>query len=261
MHYFGSIVLRQGLDVTECIRPVDRAAMPLSIYTVIDGQQRLATFALIACLLYERLGILNEKLVRHDYVKMRDHIHYLQEALFKMFACEVRGALPHCKPILIHGRGDFWTNTEQRRFYHSSVSNFLFEALNAIWHGESIPEVPERDVLVEPLACINKWLDMIATPQGSDSFPSAWNILSGLHWISPQLFAHADISEAACEPSNVDVADIASFMKLFAFAHAMLQRCCFTVITPTTITAAESVTETYHQQKLYPPKRKSSIHN
>lgn len=256
--YFGSIVLQQGMDVGECIKPVDRSAMPPRVYTVIDGQQRLATLALIACLLYQRLGALREKLFRGDYVNMQDRLQYLQDAMLKMFTCEVRGALPRCKPILVHGRSDFWTNKEQHRFYHSSIGEFLFKSLNAIWNDEPAPEVPERDALAKPLACINKWLDTITTPQTTDAFPSVWNIRSNLHWIDSLLFAHADISAAACDPSNAETSDVASFIKLFAFTQTLLQRCCFTIITPTTLDAGVSIAETYHQQKNYPPKRNAS---
>jgi hypothetical protein len=248
-HHLGAITLLEGFDATQCLRPVDRCALPQRICTVLDGQQRLATLALIACLLHQRLGMLREKLLQDDYGNLREHLQRLQAALRKMFACEVPGVSPQFKPILIHGRTDFWTNTEDRRFYRSAVGEFLYTSLNLLGRGQLVPVIPDDSGLVKQVASINQWLDTITTPDSAAIFPTVWQIRSGLNWLDYQLFAHGDISVAAADSRNADFLHVGAFVKLFALSHTLLQRCCFTVVSPTTPEAGDSLA-TYYRERL-----------
>lgn len=248
IHHFGSIILQDGFDATECVRPIDRYALPQRIYTIIDGQQRLTTIALIACCLYRKLGALRVSLVEPEHALLRQHIDHLQEQLLKCFSCEIRGASSQSKPIIVHGRSDFWANTDDQAFHHSSIGEYLFKSLAALWNEEPAPTVSRFDELYIAVGCIESWLHYIIAGDTKTNYPTPWNIRSGLHWLHPLLFVQPLISVAAVDSLPSEEAHATSFIQLFALTHTFLQRCCFTVVMPTTYEAALSITAS-HQYK------------
>ena len=250
VHYFGSMVLIEDFDLTECVRSVDRYAMPTRICTVVDGLNRLTIFAVIGCLLYRRFSVLRHALASQEHTAMCNRIDVLQESLLKTFSCEVRGARPQCKPIFVHGRSDFWGDGDN--CYKSSASNYLAESLSALWNEEPAPKVLHSEPFLFLVTSISNWLESIITAQDSTACPTVWQIRSGLHWIDPQLFTEGAIAVAAANPTDSIAVHIVSFMKLFALTHTLLQRCCFTVVTPTMPSASSTILSVYDELIRYP---------
>ena len=204
--------MQDGFDVTQCVRHVDRYALPPRIYTIIDGQQRLATFALIACLLYRKLGALRVSLVQQENALLRHYIQQFQEQLLKFFSCEIPGASSQSKPIIVHGRRDFWANTDVQDCYRSSLSEYLFKSLAALWNEDPAPTVSWVDELYIPVGIIESWLQHIITEDTRTNYPTPWNIRSGLHWLDPRLFALASVATAAGDVSQPDEMPVATFI-------------------------------------------------
>lgn len=248
IHYFGTIILQDGFDVTQSVRHIDRYTLPPRIYTIIDGHQRLATFALVACLLYRKLGVLRVSLVQQEDALLRHHIQHLQEQLLKMFSCEIRGVSPQSKPIILHGRSDFWASTDVQDCYRSSLAKYLFRSLTALWNEEPAPIVSRIDELYIPIGLIDSWLHSIVTADSRTNYPTPWNIRSGLHWLDPRLFAQSSIAGAAGDVSQPDEVAAATFIRLFALTQTFLQRCCVTIVMPTRPEAALNVAA-FHEYK------------
>jgi uncharacterized protein with ParB-like and HNH nuclease domain len=55
IRFLGTVILVKESNPNVNINPQDRKALPTRIDNVIDGQQRISTIALLACLLYQRL--------------------------------------------------------------------------------------------------------------------------------------------------------------------------------------------------------------
>lgn len=53
IHFLGTLILVEESE--QNIHPKDQRALPTRTDNVIDGQQRISTIALLACLLYQRL--------------------------------------------------------------------------------------------------------------------------------------------------------------------------------------------------------------
>ena len=62
IRFLGTVILVKENNPSANIQPRDNRALPTSIENIIDGQQRLSTIALLACLLYQRFADLSKKL-------------------------------------------------------------------------------------------------------------------------------------------------------------------------------------------------------
>ena len=237
--FFGSIIIIEGFEGTECVRPIDRYAMPKRVCTIVDGLNRLTLFAVVGCVLYQRFRRLRDTLAAQGHIAMRDRIDVIQEALLKLFSCEVPGARPQSKPMFVHGHSDFWGDGE--KCYRSSTSEFFAASLEALWDEKPAPQPGHIDAFSHLVTAVNDWLDAILASAEPKTFPTVWQIRSGLHWLDPILFTESAIAVAAVDSADSALADVSAFVKLFALTQTLFQRCCFTVITPTTADATASI--------------------
>src|SRR5258705_9259220 len=118
-------------------------AIPTRIDSIIDGQQRISTIALLAALIYQRLQEIGAKLPeREPYSIVRNEtIPGKLAALEELFSVDLRGE-PSRKPIIIRGEKDHWTykgNDEEH--YKSDVTHYLACVLRAIYEKSDIPPV------------------------------------------------------------------------------------------------------------------------
>jgi hypothetical protein len=169
------------------------------------------------------------------------------EALLHVFSFNLREGFPHHKPIIIHGRLDSWSrHAEVGIEYRSAVTGYLGQFLYALATDALLPIATSDASIDQALAVTNHWLDIVVNAHiiRSDDYPTAWQIRSGLNYIDRRLFSHPEIAAAAAsggeDPANI-ASQLCSIVQLVAFAHALLRRCCFAVITATTDTAAQSV--------------------
>lgn len=243
IHYVGSIVIVEGFDPTECVKSINHYSMPTRVCTVVDGLNRLTAFAVVGCLLYQRFRTLRKILSEQEHNALRNRVDVLLELLLGTFSCGVQGATPQCKPILVHGRNEFWSDTEDG--YRSPTASYFATALAALWNEEPVPSKLHSDAFSSLVTSVNTWLDDIATPSVSTSSLTVWQIRSGLHWLDPVLFTEGAIAIAAANPADPAFVDVGAFVKLFALTQTLLQRCCFTVVTPTTADASATFLASY----------------
>ncbi|NNJ11753.1 DUF262 domain-containing protein [Chloroflexales bacterium ZM16-3] len=248
-HCFGSIILLRDFSSDQSIQRLDPYFTPPTLSTLVDGQQRLATLALVASRVYWRLHEL--RAITHDDEcrTLRDVFDQHMDALLNICSFSLRSGFPWRRPIMIHGRFDSWhEHALSGGVYQSAVSDYLGQFLRTLMTDALKPPVDPSSFLAPHIAMIDRWLNVITTADHStgESYVTAWTIRSGLSYLDRQLFIHPAIIAAVAGPTG-DRDSISyrlqAFVLLWAFAHTLLRRCCFVVITPTTERAMESVLE------------------
>lgn len=246
-HCFGAITLMRSFTSDHTIQRLDPYYTPPTLYTVVDGQQRLATLALVASRLYWRLHELRSITEDEECSSLRSVFDQQMDALLNLCSFNLRSGFPSRRPIMIHGRFDSWHKHHlSKGIYQSAVSDYLGEFLHRLMTDALQPPVDSSAFLAPHLAMIDRWLNVITTADHStgESYVTAWTIRSGLHYLDRQLFINPAITAAVAGPLGDQESisyRLCSFVLLWAFAHTLLQRCCFVVITPTTERTMASV--------------------
>lgn len=165
----------------------DYSGLISNIFNVIDGQQRICTIAVIACLLSHKLKEINEELDRHGWVivptipKLRNSLENAIYELEEFYSIEVRKSEvnPRRKPIIIRALNqkenpvtDQWTlNGIQSDFYKSDVAALI---ANYISSGVINDEMA-NEKLKANIAEVRNWIKRTMEAQ---DFPSAEELLS-----------------------------------------------------------------------------------
>lgn len=239
-HFFGLITLLQTSHNELAITRLDPYACPRNLLVVIDGKQRLTTLALLACQLYGRLELLRSLTFEEHLNTLRESIDYQMEALLRVFSFNLHTGFPWHKPVIIHGRYDSWgQHRETGAEYRSEASRYISEILLASAMGKEVVQDDSNSTIQQNLQMINRYLDTIAGAHynQTENYPTAWRIRSGLHMIDRSLFGHAEIAAAAAssgkEPPDFG-SQLCSLVQYIAFTYALLDRCCFALMMPTT---------------------------
>lgn len=243
-HFFGLITLLQTNQNEMAITWLDPYACPRNLLVVIDGKQRLTTVALLACELYQRLELLRPLTFEEHLNTLRESIDYQMGALLRVFSFNLHTGFPWHKPVIIHGRYDSWgQHKEAGAEYRSAASRYISDFLLASAMGKEVVQQDDSNSAVQQsLQMINRYLDTIAGAHynQTENYPTAWRIRSGLHLIDRPLFGHAEIAAAAAssgkEPSSFG-SQLCSLVQYLAFTYALLDRCCFALVMPTTDSA------------------------
>jgi len=256
VRFLGAITLLPFTDQDLAIKRPDPYNSPRRVYAIIDGQQRIATLALLASQVYQRLSKLRPLTHDEQLLTLRDSIDYYMDAVLRVFSFNLREGFPQHKPAIIHGRYDSWSrHAEIGVEYCFALSRYLGQFLLAMSSDAPLPQVISETSVDRVLIVINRWLDEVANAHVvcSDTYPTAWQIRSSLNYIDRRLFGHREISAAAAtggkDPANVGP-QLCSLVQLVAFTYALMQRSCFTVITATTEMAAQSILDWRHDEMM-----------
>jgi hypothetical protein len=242
IHFLGTVILVKESNPFVNINPQDRKALPLTIYNVIDGQQRISTITLLACLLYQRLEQIRKKLPNDSNTDgLKEAIDSYLATLWEIFSVDLRRGSPHRKPIIIRGAVDGWTfEGDDKNNYKSQVSYFLASFIRAITEKSEFPQLPPTgSSFAKNIRRMNLWLKNVEKAYEPDSddeeFPPAWEILTKMSQVDlwsyerPELIS---IVEHRSNPISTLEEQVCSLVQLFAFCHYLLQRCCFTLNEP-----------------------------
>src|SRR5690606_21444158 len=125
---------------------------PRSLETIVDGQQRISTVALLGALLYQRLVQLLQELPT-DPPYWKDFAENLCESrlkeLQKSFSFDLTYGRPKRKPKNIRDVDDSWTESgEDHKHYRSDVAAYLASVIRAIDEESSFPDLPPNKSLV-----------------------------------------------------------------------------------------------------------------
>ena len=242
IRFMGTVILVKEKNPHENVKPKDSRALPQSIENIIDGQQRLSTIALLACVLYKKFFNLEKKLPDNDeFSDLKDAILSHMETLYEIFSVDLKRGTPRRKPIIIRGSIDCWSfKGREEDFYQSHVSLYISQFIRAIEDEANFPTPHSTSNLVgKNIRNMEKWLTSIEKNQVSDDdniFPTANEIVNKISeeyiwsYSRPEL---VKIINDAQETSSLHIKVLCSLVKLLAFSHFLLDRCCFTIIVPT----------------------------
>jgi uncharacterized protein with ParB-like and HNH nuclease domain len=240
--FLGTIITVQALSSHEKVQLSDKRAYPTKIDIIIDGQQRLSTIALLATVLMEKIWNLAFPFLKEEpYSNLDDAVKKYCDGLLKIFALDLSRGEPRYKPIIIRERIDEWTYEGDRRaFYKSDIASYIAECIDIYIGGVQnksklqFPQIKRDSLIGENLHIIRERLKGIESTlsETDDSFPSAPEIIQRMDqsdlWIyeRPDLVSHINGKDKSSE-------NLFALVRLFAFTHYFLERCCFTVIEST----------------------------
>lgn len=234
------------------LHPVEVQSVPASVENIIDGQQRLSTIAIFACLLCKYFDVVLKK------VKNTDDIHRnvaeicdsWKSTLLDIISVEIKDRLNHIRqPKIIRGSIDFWTKIKSvEEAYRSPVARYLADSINAIIKSD-VSSYPKADKSVHgiqlytTIKMIDKWLRTITASHtlSDEDFPSAWDIISKINnedlvfydrKTQDDFDIEAIINKRDFSSNKTDSYILCEIIQLTAVCHYLLDRCCFTLIQP-----------------------------
>jgi hypothetical protein len=251
--FMGTIILLTEINPKQNIKPKDDRAIPSRIDIVIDGQQRISTFALLATLLYSRLSEIKKSLgkfankenfdsdITKEIGELNNEIDSYLIKLLELFSIDFRRGQPANKPIIIRGNVDCWTlDGSAEDNYLSDVSNHLANAIYAITSKQDIPAPKISSAVKRNLKRIDDCLDKVidAHKEITDDYPPAWKILRHLPEEAIWTYSRSRLKDmiGTDNPSgslSLFCEKLCSVIQILAFINFLLKRCCFTIIRPT----------------------------
>lgn len=246
IRFMGTVILVRENNPDVNTKNSEARARPGTIFNVIDGQQRISTLALLACLLYNRLAEEVKKLPSDGWFsELRDEVGLHQDRLREMFSFDLRLGTPKHKPIIIRSEDGWTVNGEETQKYRSDVTAYLAGVIRAIEDGQAVRNPPTNSLVGDVLRQMDDWLDKVASAhephkfklkhQEMDDFPPAWDLLSSMPKRDPRSFGWPELASVVNERSSPMTPvenGVCAIIQLFTFCHFLLERCCFTSITP-----------------------------
>ena len=237
IHFLGTIINVQS-RVDDSVN-----AKLTAVESIIDGQQRISTLALLGTLLYRRLFEFRNQLnAMNEYEELQRVLdEWMTKKLTLLFIVEtpLRGD-PEIKPKVIREGSDIWTSTGSDDHYSSDVANYLARFIRAIdektYDFPNIRKVPGT-LIRRSLRLMDQWIDKVEDAHKADidsEYPRASRILTSLSehhiWYDerPRLKDIVQNRPNSCPKNTV----LHSIVQVLAFAHYLLHQCCFTTIKP-----------------------------
>lgn len=248
IHFMGTVItVQKNIDKDLNPKSRERAAYPTRVDSIIDGQQRISTLALLACQLYKNLTKLINKVnqkqkkeqQKEAYGELKEATEAYQNKLIELFSYDkkTRGH-PTRKPIIIRGSTDKgWTLKEDDKvFYKSDVSYFLAQFIRSIYNQSDFPDpdnLRQNSKVINNLKEIEKWLQKIENSHegGNENFPSTENILYTIQETDLWEYPRPELKDFIDRNNGVPN-EVRALVQLFVFCHYLLDRCCFTWIEP-----------------------------
>ncbi len=245
IRFLGTVISVKVND-SRSIYPIDPAGLPSLIVNIIDGQQRLSTIALFSTLLYHHIKELQKTINASDNQAVKDAVREAcddwYEKIIDVFSLNLRGK-PKRKPKIIRGDKDQWTKDgELHASYKSDVANYLAQFIEYIddsCKADTLPVFGKTSRTGRNLKRINEWIKktvLQAHIKEDDEFITAVDILNGINQDNIWQYERKDLEDVVrtkdYSSSKTMSYQLSSLVQLFAVAHYLLERCCFTIIQP-----------------------------
>lgn len=240
IHFMGTVILFQESNPKLNIQPRDDRALPTRIDNVIDGQQRISTIALLACVMLQYLLNLRAGLPGDNkFDSLRTEIDSKKDLLLELFSVDIKRGTPSRKPIIVRGSVDGWTfdGTDEGN-YKSGVSSYLAATIRAHANGSLARLSKPLDKRVaRNVREIEKWIKKVEEtgPNDNNDYPRAKQILASIPeeslWTYPRPELHVHVPDST-SVFDKEAAVVSSLVQMFALIHYFTERCCFTVIKP-----------------------------
>ena len=236
IHFMGTIILVAENNPENNISPQDPKALPTAILNVIDGQQRISTFSLLGCKLYELLFQSTQELPEsEEYDDLREITKSYLTKLKALFSLYLGRGYPEEKPVIIRAGIDAWTlEGDDDKYYKSDVSLVLAQFIKAISDKSEFPKLTRKSntKIYDNFKIIDDCLQNVLEAHKNDGdgdCPKAWDILEG----NIKQKTLWDYNRPGLEKLiEGRVEEACSLVQLYSFCYYLLERCCFTVIKP-----------------------------
>jgi hypothetical protein len=233
------------------IQPLDRRGLPASVRLVIDGQQRLSTIAMFACVMYQTIDELIAKLPTKTDIPICNELKEIADAwkekLVEVFAFDLRNGEPRYKPKIIRQSLDTWVREgEIDKNYSSDIANYLAKFIQYTQDKEAtgLPKYDRKNRVGKNLYQMHEWMMKTVCAahleKNDETFPSASELLQvnkkynlqDYIWQYERSNLVQLIEEKNYEKPRSLSYLTASLTQTFAACHYLLERCCFTSIEP-----------------------------
>ncbi len=246
IRFLGTVIAVQVQD-KRTITPADPQGLPSLIENIIDGQQRLSTITLFSTLLYHHIWNIQKAVSNiedKNLLKDLDEVcNYWKKKLLDIFSLDLQRGTPYRKPKIIRGSKDQWTKDgDIDGNYKSNVANYLGHFINYIDEKqENFDKLPDfsKTRTGDNLKRINNWLKktvLKAHVNQTEEFVTSWEVLDKVNQEFIWQYDRVLLQGIVLKKEIVDKKSVAyltsSLVQLFAVAHYLLERCCFTIIQP-----------------------------
>jgi len=262
IHFMGNLILVQEQSKEQNICPLDSRALPTQVDSVIDGQQRISTIALLSCQLYERISTIYNKLPKRSDFRsgLEETFHAYCKELKEIFSVDLDRGSPRRKPIIIRALSDEWTFDGDDSKYSSDTASYIAKFIRSTDEDSTnsakirFPALPSDPRVGTNLKRIKEllieYVEKAHLSRGRDrvdylSYPAAWEILHSKlreedlwSYPRPKIVEQVEKLNQEGEVLSNEHSHLCSLIQLFSFCHYLLQRCCFTIIRPKSDTRA-----------------------
>ena len=243
--FLGTVILTKMNDTGSTVKKGEDRAQPTAVRSVIDGQQRISTFALMSIQLIERLKSLRDGLPDKDpYTVLRNHCEDLIEDLQNIYTINLkRGANPPSKPKIILAKEDRWTYDGDDGSYGSPVAHYIAKYIRTDNPEEALDAVDKNaGVRVRGnIRLIKQWIDDVCNAHipGTNlygQFPVGEKIVSDRMQKYVLGFKYCNlktvIEKTETDKENKDYLATAIY-HVFLLAYYLLRRCGVNRLQPT----------------------------
>jgi len=246
IRFLGTLISFNEIDKSR-IQPQDFRALPSAIESIIDGQQRISTIAILACRLYDTLQDLEKKLPNNTpYDELKSISSNWRKKLKDIFALNLNRGTPPYKPKIIRGQDDQWAK-DGSDDYHSPVAKYLAKFIDYVEGITPKLDSYPDDKVLKNVRIINRWIRESLRygheKTKDDNIPKAWTILEKINQEYIWDYERIDLKDIVGKRNNFDRKSLeyitCSFVQVFAACHYILERCCFTIIQPVSGVSAE----------------------
>ena len=231
------------------IQPLDRRGLPTNVRLVIDGQQRVSTIAMFACVMYQTIDELIAKLPTKTDKETCDELIEIaaawKEKLIEVFSFDLRNGEPRFKPKIIRQSLDTWVregNIDEN--YGSDIANYLAKFIQYTIDKGTPPKYDRKNRVGKNLYQMYEWMQKTVCTahleKTDEAFPTASQLLAITQpynlqdylWQYERLNLVALIEQKDYSKQRNMSYLTAAFAQTFAACHYLLERCYFTSIEP-----------------------------
>jgi len=237
MRFLGSSIVMEASK--NDLEDIDDKAEPTKVDVVIDGQQRISTFALLAVVLHKKIKNLADGIPDEPpFESIKQPSNVWLDKLFNVYSIETKYGPSPGKPVIIRKEEDRWTYEGDESSHNSYVSSYIYEYISSSTEDEFNPEV--KGLVRRNVKLISDYVDKVSISHinGSDmedTFPSGVDLIED--HIQGYLWNHerGEISQILMEYDG-DGSDkkhrVCCLANIFLLSYFFLHRCCMTVIEP-----------------------------
>ena len=241
--FLGTTILTSLEDKHVTVNEGDVRAQPTAVKLVVDGQQRIATIALLSIQLTEFLKELHTRLPSSPpYDILKSQAHDLRETLKQLYALRLgRGANPADKPKIIREAEDRWEFTGANNSYQSPISRYIATYISTQDPDAALGSIDRSKGArtIGNVRLIRNWLQDICDahfPNSDQMFPVGAAISTDRIQDYVLGFHNAKVGQAV-KNVNTDRGSpeyaSAAIYQLFLFAYYLLRRCGVNRLQPT----------------------------